>query len=521
MRFFNEIKNDSIFVKICTVILIIQCALIAFCNIGLAERNIDCDVAKLYVHAVEMVRNHTYIIPDWSMITTLEIDCSLLFAVPIYAFCKDIYVSFGIANVIMVLILVGTLFYLFEGRNTLHPLLCANFILIPYRTGQLDYFNMMFFNGSQYIMKVLIPLILVALLIRTEKDEHRIGRADVGFGILYSVFLLVSCISSGVYVPIIGVFAVMVGFGLFHLLNKKSISRTSIVWMILSVILSAVGLLGNSRLALDAKGNSMALCSVYGELQDNIIACFWGMFELFGGVAYENIPVMSFAGIKILLHMVFVIILVFVGIVTGIKIIRKTANLDTTMLFALFLWNYFVLSVCQTKYGVGTFEYRYHLMGMIPLICMGVINLIEWYQKENIVWQKGIMRAILLMLLLLHVTSYKEVYEHRTYMALRKNIFEWCTAEEYDKVYFYNNSTEAEMLRLLDYKNENVTYLTVNDDGKTVVYDYYDKYNNVPIETDNCVILVADTSNEKFYLAGEEYELIHMIDFWGVYKKPD
>ncbi len=36
-------------------------------------------------------------------------------------------------------------------------LLSCNFLMLPFFYGMLDYFNMMFINGSQYILKVLMP----------------------------------------------------------------------------------------------------------------------------------------------------------------------------------------------------------------------------------------------------------------------------------------------------------------------------------------------------------------------------
>lgn len=520
MKFLNkDRKQEDIICLICVVVLIVQCILIAVCNLTLGERNIDCDSAKLYTHAIEMVRNRSYIIPEWNIITTLELDCSLLFAVPIFALSKNIYISFGIANLIMIAILIGTLFYLFKNKNKLHPLLCAIFILIPYRIGQLDYFNMMFFNGSQYIIKVLIPLLLIAILIQTkEKGKDRV--ANVLFGIIYSVFLFISCMSSGVYVPAVGIFPVFAGFILYHMLNREMLSFNFWKWGIGSGILVLSGLVANSKFALGAKGNSMTLCSVK-ELYQNIAACFWGMFELFGGVAYENIPVMSFEGIKVLLHMAFVILLLFAGIVAVNKVIRKEASLETTLLITVFLWNFFILCVCKTKYGAGTFEYRYHLIGMIPLICIGVITVIEWFEKETKYWKYGIFSILMMMIITLHMTSYKQVFEQDLSSPWQQQVCDWCKERGYDRVYFYNNSTDSEILRLMDYKNDNTIYLTVNDEGKVLSFDYYSKYFCTPMEEQNSVIFVANGEDEYFELAGKKYKRIDTIDFWGIYSSLD
>ena len=82
------------------VFLAVQCILTVFANLVLITENIDCDIAKLYVHAVEMWRNGRILIPGWSYLTTLELDCPLLFAVPLYGLTGNIFLSFGISNII-------------------------------------------------------------------------------------------------------------------------------------------------------------------------------------------------------------------------------------------------------------------------------------------------------------------------------------------------------------------------------------------------------------------------------------
>ncbi len=57
--------------------LAVQIGFIAWYNFALAKYNIDYDSAKLYVHALEICRNHSFIIDGWKYITTAEWDCSL------------------------------------------------------------------------------------------------------------------------------------------------------------------------------------------------------------------------------------------------------------------------------------------------------------------------------------------------------------------------------------------------------------------------------------------------------------
>jgi len=510
-------ENTSVYVYICIIILVLQCVLIAICNFTMGPDNIDSDSAKLYVHAIEMVKNRSYIIPEWSIITTLELDCSLFFAVPIYAICKDIYVAFGIANMIFIGILIGILFFLFKGRSKIYPLLCANFILIPYDIGQLDYFNMMFFNGSQYIMKVLIPLLLIALLVQSLESCGK-KRTIVAWGIVYSIFLAVSCVSSGIYIVAVGVVPVLIGYMVFHMIQRRKISNNFWVWVILTTFLVVSGLIGNNAWAANAKGNSMTLCGVEGgALQQNIEACFWGMFELFRAVTRRSTPVISFKGIKLLIHMGFVFLLLICAIVTIKKVINRTSDLRAMMLISVFLWNFFVLCITETRYGASTFEYRYHLIGMIPLICATVIVGLEWYERETRSWQNGIMSVVILLLFVLQITSYKEVYGHKLDVESYQKISAWCKDFEYENVYFYNDTLAAEVCRLLNYKDGNVMYLTTSESGLTQAHDYYNKYIGVPVEHANAAIVVWDFSDETIVIGNMLYNRTEQIDNWSIY----
>lgn len=134
---------------------------------------IDYDGAKLYKHAIEMWNHKTLFIPDWKYITTMELDCSLLLALPFYALCRNIFLSFGIANILLIFTYVAVVYAIFQRTPyQKYAFLAVNLILIPYSSGMLEYFNMMFFNGAQYVLKVLIPLLFI-LLLTTEREKER------------------------------------------------------------------------------------------------------------------------------------------------------------------------------------------------------------------------------------------------------------------------------------------------------------------------------------------------------------
>ena len=146
------------------LLLAVQLCLIAHSNVTLLGQSIDGDKAMLFKHIEEIWRNKALFIPDWDYLTTLEFDCSSILALPFYMITGDIILSFGLSNIVLSICFVGLVFFLFRGEDSLYPLFCANLMLIPFRAGMLDYFDMLFFGGGQYIVKVAVPILTIGIL---------------------------------------------------------------------------------------------------------------------------------------------------------------------------------------------------------------------------------------------------------------------------------------------------------------------------------------------------------------------
>lgn len=248
-------------------ILAIQLLLIAFCNLTLIDKNIDCDNAKLFVHTMNMWREKSLLIPGWSYTTTLELDCSSILALPLYGILGNIYLAYGIANILFVLIFIAVLFYMFDGEKVEYPLLAANFVCIPYSLGMLAYFNMMFFCGSQYIMKILIPLLFVGVLLQMDgrRGEHK--KKLIVMSGLYIGLVLLTSVSSGVYVTFTGLIPVIAAYALYKLFKYERVHPLFYVLVVLTGLCLIAGVMVNNAVMGGARGNSsMVLVNVYQAL---------------------------------------------------------------------------------------------------------------------------------------------------------------------------------------------------------------------------------------------------------------
>ncbi len=481
-------------------ILFLQCILIAVCNIKLIDNNIDCDNAKLFVHVMEMVKQGRVAIPNWSYTTTLEWDCSSLFALPIYAITKNIYLSFGIANILFLIIFIGSLFYLFNGKNFIYPIFAANLICIPYSLGMLDYFNMMFFCGSQYILKVLLPIMFIAILVNSDVREKSKIAYSV-FTVAFIIFFAITSISSGIYVFATGIMPVLCVYLIWKLIKFEKIPVEVCTIAVFTVIMGVLGIYFNQVIMGEARGNGgMVLISIYQVLA-NVSSCLSGIFELFGGATYDmQLSVFTIEGIDVVVKICVIVGVLICGGIAFCRIVKKQSDMLITLLFSVFAWNLFVLLITNTRAGSATYEYRYHLIGMIPLLCVTSIILLDGLFELNEVQKKVFITLSASVLIVINIFSFSEALNREDKQAELKALCEYCNELELEYVYLYDGSNDADMCRLIS-ESESL-YLCVVSEGKTWAYDFYSQYVNGDISSENAILVV---DNEKDFF-GETFE---------------
>ncbi len=481
-------------------ILICQIILISVCNITLIDNNIDCDNAKLFVHVMEMWEQKKIAIPNWVYMTTLEIDCSSLLALPLYAVTGNIYLSFGIANIIFIGFFVGVIFYLFQEKKAVYPILASNLICIPYAVGMLDYFNMMFFCGSQYILKVLLPLLFIAILVNRDRAGKKPRVSYIFISVVFLVLLFITSLSSGIYVFVVGILPIIIVYYLYKLLKYEKVYADVYLVSGLCVISAAFGIYLNGVIMGGAKGNSMMLISI-NQVLTNTFSCIAGIFELFGGATTSaEMPVLSVEGIAVIVKICFVFLFLICGLIALYKVIRKQTDLWTALLLSVFGWNMFVLLITNASYGAATYEYRYHLIGMIPLICITGKVLLDIFERGKYL-QKLVFGGVgVIALLTVNVLSFSTAMDRTDKQAELRAVCDYCKELEVDYVYLFLDTSAAEICRVIG--EDDTIYLCMTGDGKTSVYDYYGEYKDKPVQTENAVVVI----NNTVYSLGDYFE---------------
>lgn len=154
-------------------LLALQIVMIAYFNLRDIRNSLDSDFANTIYHFREVIRKGTLILPDWNYTTSMELDAVFLFALPIYYIVRDIFTAVGISNLIFVLLYIVTVTGILRNVNVSRKyiLITLCLILTPYSFGMLEYFNMMFYGGSCYSLKTLVPLLCIWVLLLFDKQK--------------------------------------------------------------------------------------------------------------------------------------------------------------------------------------------------------------------------------------------------------------------------------------------------------------------------------------------------------------
>lgn len=293
-------------------VLVVQLALLAVVVwTAPADLIMDCDAAKLYGNVMEIWRAKKLVLPGWSYLTTMELDCATLLLLPLYALCGDILLAARISGTLLPFLWAAVVLALCArlGQPRYVGCLAAVLVILPYQFGMLDYWNMLFLNGAQYLTKVMTPLLLIWLLLPPRRGRRT--AADGAVLVLVLALELCAAFSSGVYLPLCGILPVALYFGWQWLNRRVTPGRWDALCLGGSAAACGAGLLLGRQVDAVAKGNAMVLNSTV-SLPNNALQCLAGLFQLFGAMRHEEqTPVLSLQGIRQLVMTCLVVLLLW------------------------------------------------------------------------------------------------------------------------------------------------------------------------------------------------------------------
>jgi len=444
-------------------LLILQVGVICFFNLTQLQNHIGFDTSTYYYTAMNMWEQKSIFLKEWVYQTTLNIDSSAPLAALFYGITGNIFISYGISNIIFTFILLFLFKKLMDRFNIslVSQLICLNLVVLLRfghyysNTNSLVYGDILFLNNAAYNIKTILAILIVICIIdMTNKKYHKVILT------ITALLCFISGISSGYWiaVTIIAPLLLLLLIQTIISRNWRSIIKNKIFYYLIVLgILSFIGkLIATLVLHFESKDSSMSLITLQGFWK-NIGSFLLGYFNLLTAFPdTQIISALSINGIYYLINLFFAILVVVVVI---LEIKKKTfvKNYKSQILVAIILGDLFIFSLIDTTYSTAFFESRY----LVVIYLFALIFLGKFYDKIYIKFNQVVIICSTVILLLI-----SNVRSDYTYYAQRNNYHELVQiSEEVGKyqnpcVYIFGDSLmeTTKNLRVVD---SSKTYKTV------------------------------------------------------------
>lgn len=406
------IKEHWLEILLC-VGIVIQIGALAVFNLTRLPYESNYDSSCAYAQIVEMWRQKRILLKDWAYQTTLGIDSPVLLGALFYGITKNAFTAFGLANIVTVIVYAFLFYDILKQADVKKNmrLLAVLFLLTPYSTGQLGYMPMLFTSAGSYAYKLLVPLLLIDILVRMHKGQEI---KKYWYLILFATFFVFdTAVSSGEYILLCAVLP-LIGYEILHVLignDIKQIFNKRLGFLILESAIYVVGIKVGRRTGIIESVGSQMMLTKAKHFPSVIAKCLTGIFQLFGGIPdYEDIPVTQTYGMMYLFRffLVAVILASWIYLLKHLKENEKYKEL-VGMITCIFAVNLIVLIFANVNYATETFEFRYHLISMIPMILLTSIAASDLWEKRKLLEQTIVLVTIVLLL-------FVNVYDYKNYM---------------------------------------------------------------------------------------------------------
>ena len=406
------IKEHWLEILLC-VGIVIQIGALAVFNLTRLPYESNYDSSCAYAQIVEMWRQKRILLKDWAYQTTLGIDSPVLLGVLFYGITKNAFTAFGLANIVTVIVYAFLFYDILKQADVKKNmrLLAVLFLLTPYSTGQLGYMPMLFTSAGSYAYKLLVPLLLIDILVRMHKGQEI---KKYWYLILFATFFVFdTAVSSGEYILLCAVLP-LIGYEILHVLignDIKQIFNKRLGFLILESAIYVVGIKVGRRTGIIESVGSQMMLTKAKHFPSVIAKCLTGIFQLFGGIPdYEDIPVTQTYGMMYLFRffLAAVILASWIYLLKHLKENEKYKEL-VGMITCIFAVTLIVLIFANVNYATETFEFRYHLISMIPMILLTSIAASDLWEKRKLLEQTIVLVTIVLLL-------FVNVYDYKNYM---------------------------------------------------------------------------------------------------------
>jgi hypothetical protein len=362
-------------------LLTFQILAICYINLFQSHNHLGFDASAYYLKAIEMWRQKTLFIQNWHDQTTLFIDSPVPLAALLYGMTRNIFVAYGLANILCAAALIYVLYTLLEEMqlDKTSRLIALNLLLTPYITSNFDlnndllYFHMLYAGAAMYVVKACLCFLIMKLTLKFYRPTC-FDRKTLALTCVTALLALISGVSSGYFLLVFAVapcffflFVQMIARG-----DSKQLLNRAILWLLaVSLLLKLGKTFARSYLRFKPPDLTSKLTGET-EFFRNIEGIYLGFCELFGTMSrHSDTVAFSKNGFPYLVAWCIFLIL-SAGVLYKILETRKL-EIDklpptTAIILCVIGMHVLMLTLLYTKYGQPFFESRYLIPAMVALI---------------------------------------------------------------------------------------------------------------------------------------------------------
>ena len=463
-------KKNIIYIML--AILCIQILFIVWINLFKCHDWIDHDASMLYSHTIHMWEQKKLVIPNYQEETFLHLDTSCILAMPLYGITHDIFLAYGISNVIFLILTLWIMYGLEKRLDVKEEYRYAAMILylIPYRIGLVQYFNMLFFECSFYNVCIIVTLLALDLYLQNvpQKGEKSKKSYCVKL-VLYVLFTILTAFSRGTYVLLMALLPIMLCYFLEIILSPEGfrhIHRSKIILTAVTFISYAIGM-GYGKIT-GFLPNTTGYRLVYPrDLFENFVHVIWGHLSIFLGLT--NPDVFSPQGIYQLIMIGYALLIVIV-LIFNIKHAFGEGPFAKPLryLSIIYLWNVVILGMTNCSESIWGFPERYLFPGFVPLL-LSIPLMLTYMEKikRDALRQTAFFAVAALSaatLVACNINTILQIRQNLKDVSGIKEVIAHAHSEGIDTVFFVNDDNAALITRSLA-PDLRVTSVDKHEDG--------------------------------------------------------